>query len=41
MAKNWKIRKDLSIEFYGHTLFRIEYVEDFKGIKAGTLGGLY
>ena len=39
MAKNWKIRKDLSIEFYGHTLFRIECTQDFKEIKAGTLGG--
>ena len=39
MAKNWKIRTDLSIEFYGHTLFRIECTQDFKEIKAGTLGG--
>ena len=39
MAKNWKIRKDLSIEFYRHTLFRIECTQDFKEIKAGTLGG--
>ena len=39
MAKNWKIRKDLSIEFYGHTLFRIECTQDFKEIKAGTFGG--
>ena len=39
MAKNWKIRKDLSIEVYGHTLFRIECTQDFKEIKAGTLGG--
>ena len=39
MAKNWKIRKDLSIEFCGHTLFRIECTQDFKDIKAGTLGG--
>ena len=39
MAKNWKIRKDLSIEFCGHTLFRIECTQDFKEIKAGTLGG--
>ena len=39
MAKNWKIRKDLSIEVCGHTLFRIECTQDFKEIKAGTLGG--
>ena len=39
MAKNWKIRKDLSIEVYGHTLFRIDCTHDFKEIKAGTLGG--
>ena len=39
MAKNWKIRKDLSIEVCGHTLFRIECTHDFKEIKAGTLGG--
>ena len=39
MAKNWKIRKDLSIEVCGHTLFRIECTKDFKEIKAGTLGG--
>lgn len=39
MAKNWKIRKDLSIEVYGHKLFRIECTQDFKEIKAGTLGG--
>ena len=39
MAKNWKIRKDLSIEVCGHTLFRIECTQDFKDIKAGTLGG--
>ena len=39
MAKNWKIRTDLSIEVYGHTLFRIECTQDFKEIKDGTLGG--
>ena len=39
MAKNWKIRKDLSIEVCGHTLFRIECTKDFKEIKSGTLGG--
>ena len=39
MAKNWKIRKDLSIEVCGHTLFRIECTQDFKEIKSGTLGG--
>ena len=39
MAKNWKIRTDLSIEVCGHTLFRIECTQDFKEIKAGTLGG--
>ena len=39
MAKNWKIRKDLSIEVCEHTLFRIECTQDFKEIKAGTLGG--
>ena len=39
MAKNWKIRKDLSIEVCGHKLFRIECTQDFKEIKAGTLGG--
>ena len=39
MAKNWKIRKDLSIEVCGHTLCRIECTQDFKEIKAGTLGG--
>ena len=39
MAKNWKIRTDLSIEFDGHKLFRIECTQDFKEIKAGTLGG--
>ena len=39
MAKNWKIRKDLSIEVCGHTLFRIECTQDFMEIKAGTLGG--
>ena len=39
MAKNWKIRKDLSIAVCGHTLFRIECTQDFKEIKAGTLGG--
>ena len=39
MAKNWKIRKDLSIEVCGHTLFRIECTQDFEEIKAGTLGG--
>ena len=39
MAKNWKIRKDLSIEVCGHKLFRIECTQDFKEIKAGNLGG--
>lgn len=39
MTKNWKIRKDLSIEVCGHTLFRIECTQDFKEIKAGNLGG--
>ena len=39
MTKNWKIRKDLSIEFDGHKLFRIECTKDFAEIKAGTLGG--
>ena len=39
MAKNWKIRTDLSIEVCEHTLFRIECTQDFKEIKAGTLGG--
>ena len=39
MAKNWKIRTDLSIEVCGHKLFRIECTQDFKEIKAGTLGG--
>ena len=39
MAKNWKIRTDLSIEVCGHTLFRVECTNDFKEIKAGTLGG--
>ena len=39
MAKNWKIRTDLSINVSGHTLFRIECTQDFKEIKAGTLGG--
>lgn len=39
MVKNWKIRKDLNIEVYGHTLFRIECTKDFAEIKAGTLGG--
>ena len=39
MAKNWKIRKDLSIEVYGHKLFRIECTQDFKEIKVGNLGG--
>ena len=39
MAKNWKIRKDLSIKVCGHTLFRIECTQDFKEIKAGNLGG--
>ena len=39
MAKNWKIRTDLSIEVCGHTLFRIECTQDFKEIKSGTLGG--
>ena len=40
MAKNWKIRTDLSIEVCGHTLFRIECTQDFKEIKSGTLGGV-
>ena len=39
MAKNWKIRTDLSIEVFEHKLFRIECTQDFMGIKAGTLGG--
>lgn len=39
MNNNWKIRKDLSIEFDGHVLFRIECIRDFAEIKAGTLGG--
>ena len=39
MTKNWKIRKDLSIKFEGHILFRIECTKDFDEIQAGTLGG--
>lgn len=39
MNNNWKIRKDLSIKFEGHILFRIECTHDFAEIKAGTLGG--
>lgn len=39
MVKNWKIRKDLSVEIYERTLFRIECTQNFKTIKAGDIGG--
>lgn len=41
MSKKFKLREDLSIDFLGHKLFRIECVEEIesKNIKVGQLGG--
>ena len=39
MAKYYKLRKDLSIDFFGHELFRIECIKELKNIKIGELGG--
>ncbi len=37
--KKYKIRKDLSYNFDGHKLYRIEALKDFADVKKGSLGG--
>ena len=39
MEKKYKLREDLTKEFYGKTLYRIEALRDFGIIKKGELGG--
>lgn len=39
ITKNYKLRKDLSIEHNGYTLYRIECIRAFDDIEVGTLGG--
>ena len=39
MAEYYKLREDLSIEFFGHKLFRIECIKELKDVKVGDLGG--
>jgi UDP-3-O-[3-hydroxymyristoyl] glucosamine N-acyltransferase len=35
----YKLRKDLSIEHYGRTLYRIEALKSFNNVSVGDLGG--
>ena len=39
MTNKYKIRKDLSKEYNGVVLFRIEVLKDFSNIKKGEIGG--
>ena len=39
MAEYYKLREDLSIEFFGHKLFRIECIKELRDVKVGDLGG--
>lgn len=39
MEKKYKLREDLTKEFYGKTLYRIEALRDFGYIAKGELGG--
>ena len=39
MAKYYKLRKDLSVDFLGHKLFRIECIKELRDVKVGDLGG--
>ena len=39
MEKKYKLREDLTKEFYGKTLYRIEALRDFGDVEKGELGG--
>ena len=39
MEKKYKLREDLTKEFYGKTLYRIEALRDFGDVAKGELGG--
>lgn len=39
MSKKYKIVKEDTIEFYGHTLYRIKALRDVGFYKKGTIGG--
>lgn len=38
-TRKYKIRKDLSYNFDGHKLYRIEALKDFGDVKNGSIGG--
>lgn len=39
MEEYYKLRKDLSIDFFGRKLFRIECIKELRNVKVGDLGG--
>ena len=39
MEKKYKIREDLSLYYYGRTIYRIEALKDFSDVKIGDIGG--